>query len=75
MHNFNQLYCLAVVQPPAFIYMGRDKFENEEQIQRFLASEAGKSFTLLNEKRIMPQDNGFDGFFMALLQRNQKEIA
>lgn len=44
--------------------------ENERQVQRFLQSEAGKNFTLLEEKRILPQDNGYDGFYMALLEAN-----
>jgi 16S rRNA (cytosine967-C5)-methyltransferase len=43
--------------------------ENQQQITRFLASEAGKDFKLLEEKRILPQDDGFDGFYMALLSR------
>ena len=44
--------------------------ENERQIACFLEeSEAGKEFTLVKSKRIMPQDEGFDGFYMALLQK------
>lgn len=43
--------------------------ENEAQISRFLESPAGKDFTLLGEQRILPQDNGFDGFYMALMER------
>lgn len=43
--------------------------ENQQQITRFLDSEAGKEFKLLEEKRILPQDDGFDGFYMALLSR------
>ena len=43
--------------------------ENETQISRFLESPAGKDFTLLGEQRILPQDNGFDGFYMALMER------
>jgi len=43
--------------------------ENQQQVARFLASEAGKSFKLLEEKRILPQDEGFDGFYMALLEK------
>ncbi len=41
--------------------------ENEEQVQKFLASAAGKSFKLIAERKILPQDEGFDGFYMALL--------
>ncbi len=43
--------------------------ENQQQVEKFLASEAGKAFTLLKERRILPQDEGFDGFYMALLSR------
>ena len=43
--------------------------ENQAQVSRFLDSPAGKNFTLLSEKRILPQDEGFDGFYMALLER------
>lgn len=44
--------------------------ENELQVQAFLASEAGAGFTLLSERKILPQDDGFDGFYMALLLKN-----
>lgn len=43
--------------------------ENQQQVEKFLASEAGRGFNLLEEKRILPQDRGFDGFYMALLER------
>lgn len=43
--------------------------ENQEQVQTFLDSEAGKNFKLLEEKRILPQDEGFDGFYIAVLER------
>ncbi|MBC7775551.1 MAG: class I SAM-dependent methyltransferase [Phycisphaerae bacterium] len=43
--------------------------ENQQQVEKFLASESGKGFTLLEERRILPQDKGFDGFYMALLSR------
>jgi 16S rRNA (cytosine967-C5)-methyltransferase len=42
--------------------------ENQDQVQTFLASEAGANFKLLKEKQILP-DEGFDGFYMALLER------
>jgi 16S rRNA (cytosine967-C5)-methyltransferase len=41
--------------------------ENEQQVQTFLASDAGKGFALVAERNILPQDEGFDGFYMALL--------
>ncbi len=43
--------------------------ENELQVQAFLGSAAGQEFNLLQEQKILPQDNGFDGFYMALLER------
>ncbi|HOY07712.1 MAG TPA: RNA methyltransferase [Saprospiraceae bacterium] len=46
--------------------------ENQDQVQQFLNSEAGKNFQLLEEKRILPQDEGFDGFYIAVMQRSEK---
>ncbi|MEZ4987131.1 MAG: methyltransferase domain-containing protein [Saprospiraceae bacterium] len=43
--------------------------ENEGQVARFLQSEAGKDFTLEADNPILPQENGFDGFYMARLVR------
>lgn len=44
--------------------------ENQKQIARFLESEAGRDFQLSEERIILPQDEGFDGFYLAALQRN-----
>lgn len=44
--------------------------ENEQQVATFLNSAAGKQFTLLAERKILPQEEGFDGFYMALMKRN-----
>jgi 16S rRNA (cytosine967-C5)-methyltransferase len=41
--------------------------ENRLQVEAFLASEAGKNWTLVQDRSILPQDEGFDGFYMALL--------
>ncbi|HAD14017.1 MAG TPA: RNA methyltransferase [Saprospirales bacterium] len=43
--------------------------ENQDQIQTFLASSTGKNFKLISDQKILPQDDGFDGFYMALLER------
>jgi 16S rRNA (cytosine967-C5)-methyltransferase len=43
--------------------------ENRQQVDTFLQSEAGKEWTLLSDRSILPQDQGFDGFYMALLER------
>lgn len=45
--------------------------ENEEQVAAFLASEDGKDFSLSKENKILASKSGFDGFYMALLQKKQ----
>jgi 16S rRNA (cytosine967-C5)-methyltransferase len=42
--------------------------ENQEQIRNFLEKQAS-NYQLLEEKAILPQDKGFDGFYMAVLER------
>lgn len=44
--------------------------ENERQVELFLASPAGQGFTLDARQSILPQDEGFDGFFMARLKKD-----
>ncbi len=41
--------------------------ENEKQIEHFLESHA--SFKFIAERKILPSVSGFDGFYMALLER------
>lgn len=43
--------------------------ENEQQVQHFLTSEIGKGFKFVKEKKILASQSGFDGFYMALLER------
>ncbi len=45
--------------------------ENQEQVKSFLTSESGKNFTLIKEKSIFAHTSGFDGFYMALLERKE----
>lgn len=45
--------------------------ENKEQIDAFLASEAGQTFSFVKDKSILAHQTGFDGFYMALLQRQR----
>jgi 16S rRNA (cytosine967-C5)-methyltransferase len=45
--------------------------ENTAQVAQFLASEAGQGWSLVQDKSILPQDEGFDGFYMALLERSK----
>jgi len=41
--------------------------ENEKQIEQFL--ENNKNFKFIEDHKILPQDKGFDGFYMAKLSR------
>ncbi len=43
--------------------------ENEEQVKKFLGSEEGKDFSLAKEQKILSSETGFDGFYMALLEK------
>ena len=43
--------------------------ENQEQIKHFLTTEIGKSFTFVEDRKILASESGFDGFYMALLER------
>ncbi|MBS7254620.1 RsmB/NOP family class I SAM-dependent RNA methyltransferase [Flavobacterium branchiicola] len=43
--------------------------ENQEQIEKFLKTEIGKQFTFLQDRKILASESGFDGFYMALLER------
>ena len=43
--------------------------ENIAQVKSFLASEEGKDFSLAKDKKIFASKSGFDGFYMALLER------
>ena len=43
--------------------------ENNEQVQHFLASEAGQGFKFVKEQNIYASESGFDGFYMALMER------
>lgn len=43
--------------------------ENQEQVDKFLASENGKDFTFVKDKKVLAHESGFDGFYMALLEK------
>jgi 16S rRNA (cytosine967-C5)-methyltransferase len=45
--------------------------ENQEQVQRFLATEAGKNFDFVKDSSLLASTSGFDGFYMALFERKQ----
>lgn len=44
--------------------------ENEKQVENFLKNtEEGKKFRLLKDKKILSSETGFDGFYMALVEK------
>ncbi|WP_034059471.1 RsmB/NOP family class I SAM-dependent RNA methyltransferase [Lacinutrix jangbogonensis] len=43
--------------------------ENNQQVDTFLKSENGKEFTFVKDKVILSHQSGFDGFYMALLEK------
>lgn len=45
--------------------------ENQNQVNSFLASEAGKDFSFVKDKKVLAHTSGFDGFYMALLERKK----
>lgn len=46
--------------------------ENQQQIQDFLKSKNGQHFKLLKDKRILAHQCGYDGFYIALLEKLTK---
>ena len=45
--------------------------ENQEQIARFLTTDIGKQFNFVKDQKILASESGFDGFYMALLERKE----
>lgn len=43
--------------------------ENQKQVEAFLQSEAGSHFSLIKDKKVLAHKSGFDGFYMALLEK------
>ncbi|MCB4798729.1 RsmB/NOP family class I SAM-dependent RNA methyltransferase [Neotamlana laminarinivorans] len=46
--------------------------ENQNQVHKFLTSESGKEFTFVKDKKVLAHESGFDGFYMALLEKSTK---
>ena len=44
--------------------------ENEEQVQWFLNSEAGKNWILKKEMRVWPHIDKYDGFYAAVMVKS-----
>lgn len=45
--------------------------ENQEQVQKFLTSDLGQDFIFVKDKKVLAHKSGFDGFYMALLERKK----
>lgn len=45
--------------------------ENQKQVDDFLASESGKEFTFVKDKKVLAHKSGYDGFYMALLEKKK----
>ena len=43
--------------------------ENEKQIEGFLTSDDGKDFNFVKDKKVLAHKSGYDGFYMALLEK------
>lgn len=43
--------------------------ENQKQVETFLNSKNGKEFKFIEDKKILSHQTGFDGFYMALLEK------
>ncbi len=43
--------------------------ENQDQVKKFLSTETGKDFTKIKDKKILSHQSGYDGFYMALLEK------
>jgi 16S rRNA (cytosine967-C5)-methyltransferase len=47
--------------------------ENKAQVDKFLTSDLGKEFIFVKDKSILAHTSGFDGFYMALLEKKNKQ--
>ena len=43
--------------------------ENQDQVNAFLKSESGKEFIFVKDRKVLAHESGFDGFYMALLEK------
>ncbi|MFC0780092.1 RsmB/NOP family class I SAM-dependent RNA methyltransferase [Flavobacterium sp. HJSW_4] len=43
--------------------------ENQEQVEKFLKTEIGQQFKFIEDRKMLASESGFDGFYMALLER------
>ena len=45
--------------------------ENQQQVELFLASDEGKDFKLIKDQKLLSSETGYDGFYMALLEKKE----
>ena len=45
--------------------------ENQKQVEQFLTSELGKEFTFVKDKKVLSHESGYDGFYMAMLEKKK----
>ncbi len=45
--------------------------ENDKQVKAFLKRDSGRGFSLLKDKKVWASESGFDGFYMALLEKEK----
>lgn len=45
--------------------------ENQEQVEKFLKTEIGQQFTFIEDRKLLASESGFDGFYMALMERKK----
>lgn len=66
-----QSYCKMVKPGGKMVYATCSIFpsENRDQINWFLATEEGKKFKFVADKSTFAHQSGFDGFYMALLEK------
>jgi len=43
--------------------------ENQDQVAKFLKSEIGNDFSFVKDQKVLSHTSGFDGFYMALIQK------
>ncbi|MCR8668561.1 RsmB/NOP family class I SAM-dependent RNA methyltransferase [Aestuariibaculum sp. M13] len=43
--------------------------ENQQQVEKFLTSESGKDFIFVKDDKVLSHKSGYDGFYMALLEK------
>jgi 16S rRNA (cytosine967-C5)-methyltransferase len=44
----------------------------EDQIAKVLTTDIGKEFNFIKDQKILASESGFDGFYMALLEKKRR---